>query len=333
MSVTNPYDNPYDWERLMRAADAAPSLLNTRPWQFECVAEDRIDLRPEWSRHLTVIDRRHRELVISCGAALFNVRLAIRVAGHDPVVWLLPDEQPGEGGPPCPHCGSRCGIGELLASVELVIHRTHSATRTEQRLYEQIQKRRTVREPFTGKVPLNVLAELEQAARREGALARLLYPRESRKLVREAAAVGKAVSADTSYLAEQGMWTGEVSGDLGIPADRFGPKPADPAHSPVRDFGARWQGDRSEKEFEKHPQFIALQTLTDTPQDWLRVGQALQRLLLTATYFGVQTSFLTQTLEIADRDLHQRIRRPWPWPPVTQMLIRVGASDSAGQAG
>ena len=36
-----------------------------------------------------------REFAISCGAALFNLRLAIRVAGHDLNVWLLPERTPG----------------------------------------------------------------------------------------------------------------------------------------------------------------------------------------------------------------------------------------------
>src|SRR5450756_2810373 len=31
-----------------------------------------------------------REVVISCGAALYNLRLAIAVAGRSPSVWLLP---------------------------------------------------------------------------------------------------------------------------------------------------------------------------------------------------------------------------------------------------
>ena len=80
----------------MQAADAAPSILNTKPWSFDDrLDNDRIELRPDWARHLKVIDPRHRELFISCGAALFNLRMAIRVTGHDPVVWLLPDERAG----------------------------------------------------------------------------------------------------------------------------------------------------------------------------------------------------------------------------------------------
>ena len=73
--MSGPYDQ-YDWTRLMQAADAAPSILNTKPWLFvDKLANDRIELHPEWTRHLKVIDPRHRELFISCGAALFNLRM------------------------------------------------------------------------------------------------------------------------------------------------------------------------------------------------------------------------------------------------------------------
>ena len=39
----------FDMTRLMRAADAAPSILNTKPWRFDRVAAHRIELRPDWA--------------------------------------------------------------------------------------------------------------------------------------------------------------------------------------------------------------------------------------------------------------------------------------------
>ena len=61
---------------------------------------------------------RAREYVISCGAALFNMRLAIRVAGHNLVMWLLPD--PTRADPRNPPA--------LLASVEIVTERVRKPT-------------------------------------------------------------------------------------------------------------------------------------------------------------------------------------------------------------
>lgn len=318
---------PFDMTRLMRAAGAAPSILNTRPWQFDKVAADRIELRPDWDRHLKIIDPLHRELFISCGAALFNLRLAIRVTGHEPVVWLLPDEQPA--GPECPHCRHHCGVGDLLASIEIVTRRAKPATATEQRLYEEIPRRHTVREPFGRSMLMNVQAELEQAARKEGARARLLHGRDTRHLLREAAQIDRELKLNPAYLAELKQWTGSnATPERGVPADAFGSEPASRGYPPVRDLSLAWPGTRlGVKKFER-PQLIALETESDTPTDWLRAGQALQRLLLTATYYRLQTSFLTQALEEGDRTmpLSESVRQWWRWPQSAQMVIRVGGA-------
>jgi hypothetical protein len=316
---------PFDMTRLKRAFDAAPSILNTRPWQFDKVAADRIELRPDWDRHLRIIDPLHRELFISCGAALFNLRLAIRVTGHEPVVWLLPDEQAG--GPACPHCWHNCGVGDLLASVEIVTHRTKPVTVTEQRLYEEIPHRHTVREPFGRSMSMNVQAELEQAARMEGAWARLLHEKDARRLLREAAKIDQELRLNPAYLAELRQWTGpNATPERGVSADAFGPEPASHRYPPVRDLSLAWPGMRLGKKKFERPQLIALETESDTPAEWLRAGQALQRLLLTATYYRLQTSFLTQALEQGDRTmpLFEPVRQWWRWPQSAQMVIRVG---------
>jgi hypothetical protein len=163
------YDPVTDIDRLIAAAKAAPSVLNTQPWLFEIVANDRINLRAERERWLKYIDPKGRELFISCGAALFNLRLAVRVAGHDPVVWLMPDEK---------------NQPDLLASVEIVSTRANSPTSTKQRLYEQIPRRHTNRQPFDKKlVGFNIVAELEQAARQEKTFLWMLQRRETNLLL------------------------------------------------------------------------------------------------------------------------------------------------------
>lgn len=322
--MDRPYDS-FDPTRLMRDADAAPSILNTRPWKFEKVADNRIELRPDWTRHLRVIDPRHRELVISCGTALFNLRMAIRVTGHDPVVWLLPDQQPGVARE-CEHCGDCCGVGDMLASVEIITRRAHPVTVIEQRLYEAIPQRHTIREPFSRRIPMSVLAEMEEAARKEGARARLLHGADAKRLLRSSALAEETLKHDKAYLTELRRWTGrDVRGGLGVPADEFGPQAAFPRHPPVRDLGVGW-GSRRHARFEKNAQLIALETETDKPSDWLRAGQALQRVLLTATYYGVQASFLTQQLEEEDRRIlpFQASAQRWRWRESAQMVIRVG---------
>jgi hypothetical protein len=112
-----------------------------------------------------------------------------------------------------------------------------------------------------------------------------------------------------------------------VPADRLAPNPADQRQPPVRDLGLTWDDTDHVKQFEKHPQLIALITKTDTSPDWMRAGQALQRLLLTAARHGVQASFLTQQFEVDDWKGH-RPHQWWPSFKPMQIVIRLGYTSS-----
>ena len=52
----------------------APSSHNTQPWRF-VIVDDELLVCADRSRSLAVIDPFDRELIISCGAALFNLRV------------------------------------------------------------------------------------------------------------------------------------------------------------------------------------------------------------------------------------------------------------------
>ena len=318
---------PIAYEDLRRAADMAPSILNTKPWSLSGVADDRIELRADWRRRLEAIDPRHRELSISCGAALFNVRMAIRVTGHDLAYSLVPGEQaPGDA---CPHCWAP----GLLASVEIALHGIHPATEDEQRLYEAIPVRHTVRTPFVKEVEMNKAVELELAPHQEGVDSRLVKDQEARSLLEQAAQASRELAADEKYCDELRAWTGHgvhVSPGYGVPADKLAPKPKDQRRPPVRDLGLTWDGLGDAQEYEKHRQLIKLTAKSDTPADWMRMGQALQRLLLTATRYGVQASLLTQQFEVYDRKkAYKRADPLWP-SSRPMMVIRLGKASDPG---
>lgn len=309
---------------LRRIADLAPSVLNTKPWSLSEAGDDGLELRADWERSLQSIDPRHRELVISCGAALFNIRMAIRETGHDLACSLVPPMQTADNA--CPHCGA----AGLLASIEVGWRRLHRATDEERRLYQAIPLRHTVREPFTQRIEMVMAVELEQAARKEGVYAILLHKRSAKRVLEGAAAASQELAADEEHRAELAQWTGHgahVAQHYGVPGDRLAPKPADQHGPPVRDLGLTWEGTSQVKQFEKHPQLIALITKTDTPPDWMRAGQALQRLLLTAARHGVQASFLTQQFEVDDWQKN-RPHEWWPSAKPMQIVIRLGYTSS-----
>jgi nitroreductase len=74
---------------VLEAASLAPSLHNSQPWRFR-VLPHQIELHADLDRNLPATDPEQRELRLSCGAALLNLRLALQGHGVRPLVTLLP---------------------------------------------------------------------------------------------------------------------------------------------------------------------------------------------------------------------------------------------------
>jgi nitroreductase len=151
-------------ERLIEAATAAPSVHDSQPWQFVAWPADRvIEIYADPTRTLRRGDPHGRAVHIACGSALFNLRLAIAQAGHEPVARLLPSPRDPL----------------LLASVRLAgPYRPRPAERD---LYAAI--RLIGRGPITGHPPRSVLLALKEAAALEGASLRKLGQADARRML------------------------------------------------------------------------------------------------------------------------------------------------------
>src|SRR5664279_2501176 len=71
-------------------ATRAPSVHNTQPWRF-VLNGDSLEIHADWSRQLRVLDPRGRQLLLSCGCALFNARVSLAASGHGARVERLVD--------------------------------------------------------------------------------------------------------------------------------------------------------------------------------------------------------------------------------------------------
>ncbi|WP_306745066.1 hypothetical protein [Saccharothrix yanglingensis] len=105
-----------------------------------------------------------------------------------------------------------------------------------------------------------------------------------------------------------------------MPPASAGVRPAPQDEWALRDFGGveRVPG----KDYEPDPLVVVLCSFTDGPLAGLQAGQALQRVLLTATDLGLAASFLSQAVEV--RSVRQEPRHSIGGAVVPQSVLRVG---------
>ena len=75
---------------ILNYAILAPSSHNTQPWLFKIDSEE-IYLYADRNRGLSITDPEGRELVISCGTALFNLRIALHHFGYTGKIITFPN--------------------------------------------------------------------------------------------------------------------------------------------------------------------------------------------------------------------------------------------------
>ncbi|WP_214404357.1 Acg family FMN-binding oxidoreductase [Pseudonocardia lacus] len=292
---------------VLATAGMAPSLHNAQPWRFH-VEPGAILLVADRERSLPGIDPDDRELRIACGAALFTLRLALHGQGIRPLVTLLPDPaQP-----------------DVLAAVRP--GGTRPITPELRRLLDAAPRRHTNRHPFSDTpVSLPEQYALRRAAQDEGAWLHIVREPGDRARLRDMAATAhRRQLTDAAVRDELARWTGTGPDRTdGVPASAGGPLPEPTTGWIHRDFTGGSAGSLPEdKRFEREPLIAVLTShLTGRTGD-LQAGQALQRVLLTATADGLAASFLSQVVEVPETREQLRHLLRVTRPP--QVVLRIG---------
>ncbi len=339
---------------VVEIAARAPSVHNTQPWRFR-IADDVIELHADPDRLLIQIDPAGRELILSCGAALFGLRLGLRQLGYLPVVELWPD-------PAQPWLIARAWP-EGRAALNPV----------EAELLAAVPHRHTHRGPFTpGEVSPRLLAALAADAAAEGSELRFVEQPDvvgDLAALVDRAAIEQDASAEIS--AETHRWlrpagsqardgvparAAGVGGETGAPRFRQRDFGGDDAGAGAAGAGAAGAGaagggaagagaagggaagagvagalrgpaDAAAEAGPPPAATAVLATAADTPDDWLRAGQALNRLLLRAATRWVFASLQSQPIE--SPRYREQVRDLLELPGQPQMLLQFGRANTA----
>lgn len=305
------------WVSIVESATRAPSIHNTQPWRFEARG-NRLDVFYDGDRALPVLDPTGRQQIISCGIAVEFAVLALRAAGSDAEVTLLPDSSDAD----------------HLARIEATGPR--ETTSGDRALAQAIADRHTVRAAFRARaVPAEIVDRMRAAAAGHGIWLKAITDEEEE--VATAFLLSRAEDlerGDPAYLAELQRWmrTDPAAVD-GVPTA------AVPAGDPrerasnwlIRDFVA---GTREQRDFlpagdpdapapsVERPTVLLLGSDNDDRTAWLDAGRALGALLLAATEAGLAASPLTQALDWPATRHQLRSRLHLLGHP--QMLVRLG---------
>ena len=261
-------------------ARLAPSIHNSQPWRWR-VEPRAVRLYADLRRWLPVTDQDGRDLMLSCGAALHHLRVALAASGIAARVRRLadPDER------------------DLLAVVEVD---PHALAEPGLGSVEPLYRRRTDRRRFNPwPVPQEFLNELVQRAAEQGAVLRAVSDLPTRrKLVAAIAQTARAQAATPGYPEETAAWSGRTDTPDGIPTANTPRADQEGAAVPMRDFGDGTLEQPTDTE--DGTMLLALGTSSDDHLSQLRAGEAMSAVLLRATELELATCPLSQPLEVDD---------------------------------
>jgi nitroreductase len=291
-------------ERALRA----PSVHNTQPWRWR-ITEGEVELHADPARHLVGTDPDGRDLVLSCGAALHHLRVALAASGLSAHVHRLPSPEDRR----------------HLATVRVHAGRAEPGLAA---LSRTIDERSTDRRPFgAAPVPPQAIGQLVACAPQYGAtLHPVTEPGARRRLDDVLADAGARQRFAPGYAAELTIWSHRwTAARDGVPATARTVQTVGPE---LRAFprgtlsGTRpWPHDDSV--------LLVLTTVGDEVLDHLLAGEATSAVLLSATAQGLATTPLSQAQEVAATRarLASFVLRS---PDHPQLVIRVGHPGPGG---
>ncbi|MBC8084363.1 MAG: Tat pathway signal protein [Hymenobacter sp.] len=297
---------------LVRLATLAPSGHNTQPWKFR-VAAGSIQLYPDLTRRIPVVDPDNRELWISLGGALENLLVAAEHFGYHPDVTY--------------HLN-----GTATDHIAVALEKTAAGPGSRAGLFEAILTRQCTRHEYDRQpLPTRNLNQLTVAATGAG-VTPLIFTGAAMEPLLEYVKAGNAHQmTDDKFKAELVHWIRfndrEALASMDGLISRGSGNPSLPRWVAQLFLGSSLSPQTQDKKDELYVRSssgLALFTSEkNDPAAWVETGRAYERFALRATAMGVKNSFLNQPCEVpalrAQVQSHLSLNDAFP-----QLLVRFG---------
>jgi hypothetical protein len=295
-------------EFLLQYAVLAPSTCNSQPWSFRIEPEG-VAVFADESRALPVADAGRRELYMSLGAAIANLRVAAAHFGFQSTVSF----------------SSRRAEEESSAFVALT--ETSAPDMRLASLFASIRQRRTNRQPFSSQpIAPEALAPILDCIEELADTFSIVFAREQARMADLIAFADKAQMQDGRYRAERAHWThrqadaandGLVAESVGFPWPVAAAAPFIMQHV---DLGAM-QAHKDHVLAEDAACLIVVSAFDDR-MSLVKAGESLELLLLTITRSGLEYSFLNAPVQLPAVRGRVAVVSGAERPP--QLILRVG---------
>ena len=297
-----------DLLKLAEWAAKAPSGHNTQPWQF-VLGESSIDIHPDFTKSLPVVDPDNRELYVSLGCATENLCIAASHMG----------------------CEATASLGtDGVIHVEL----TRQSDVVPSKLFSYMATRQTNRSVYNGaSIPEEDIRTLELLPAEPGVvthyyksgsdafntIAQMIYQGNSQQM------------NDKAFKDELQSWM------------RYNKKHQDETRDGLSYavFGApnlprcvskfimskmineKTQNKSDQRKIASSSHLVLLTTQNDTPQQWVTLGRTLERMLLTMTELGVAHAYANPPNEIRElaRVMARKLGIADEYPTI---ILRIG---------
>jgi hypothetical protein len=268
--------------KLVHYATLAANGHNTQPWKF-AIKDNAIEIHPDYSRRLPVVDPHDRELWISLGCSLENLLVAAHASGYTTQV-SYPD------------------------TADFIHVQLTADTPQGSPLFDAIPLRQNTRSAYDGRLIKNQDLDQLQALQLEpGVGLQFATNPTSMETILEYVNLGNlAQYADNAFVDELIEWLRfnkkEALSSLDGLYSICSGNPQVPrlvGQMFVAGTKPQQQADADAAKFRTSPVAVVVASESDDKVSWVRTGQVYERLALKMTSLNIKSAFLNQPIEVS----------------------------------